>query len=93
MTADTFDACVEGYQDHLFDLQILSVQQGFWSGYYGFGSRHPKSPDKIANSLIKEKQGKGSGSTLGHADEVDVEEFLRMEQQFQRRLQEGETDG
>lgn len=91
MSVDTYNACVEGYGDHLFDLQILAVQQGYWSGYYGMGSKHPKLPDKIAEDMLRRKErGKNSGT---HSNEVDVEQFLATEREFQRKLMEGATNG
>lgn len=87
MNADTFDACVEGYGARLIDLQILEVQGGYWSGYYGFGSKHPQAPDRIAMKILS------SATPQQHADEVDVEEFLRREASFQSRMMEGESNG
>lgn len=87
MNADTFDACVQGYSARLTDLQILAVQSGYWSGYYGFGSKHPQSPDRIAMKILS------SATPQQHADDVDVEEFLRKEASFQRRMMEGEFNG
>lgn len=87
MSADTFDACVAGYTSRLRDQQILAVQCGYWSGYYGFGSKHPQSPDHIAQKILS------SATPQQHADSVDVEEFLRKEERFQRRMMEGELNG
>ena len=88
MTADTYVACVEGYKDKLLDQQILAVQQGYWSAYY-MGSKHPKPPDKIAESMIKDS----SATSSPKATEVDVEAFLQREAEYQRKLMEGANNG
>ena len=92
MSVDTYDACVEGYKDKLFDQQILAIQQGFWTGYY-MGSKHPKSPDAIATSMIKDRDRDSSATTQPKATEVDVEAFLQREAEFHRRLMEGANNG
>lgn len=89
MSADTYDACVSGYKDRLLDQQILAIQQGYWSAYY-MGSKHPKSPDRIAEDMLKERVR--SATSQSKAD-IDVEAFLQREADFQRRLKEGANNG
>ena len=74
MSLDTFNAVREGYADRLFDLQLLSVQGGFWAGYYG-NSKRPKPLNSVMNAMIRNKTHKKSV----HVDEVDVESFLKKE--------------
>lgn len=81
MSLDTFNACIEGYQDRLFDNQLLAVHSGFWSGYYT-NSKRPKQLSTILDSLLRAKNKKFKK----HSDEVDVDEFLRREAEFQRKL-------
>lgn len=81
MNVDTLNACVEGYSERLFDQQLLSVHIGFWTGYFN-NSKHPKSLNNILTSLIKKKDK----SNQQHADSIDVEEYLRKEQTFKKRL-------
>lgn len=74
MSLDTFNAVREGYADRLFDLQLLSIQSGFWSGYYG-NSKHPKPLNNIMNTMIRNKVNKKSS----HVEDIDVESFLEKE--------------
>lgn len=79
MSLEVFRACSEGYADHLTDLEILSVQQGYWVGYYS-NSKRPKSVKSIIDRILRSRE-KGS-----HASEVDVESFLERERRFTERL-------
>lgn len=74
MTIDTFEAVKEGYMDHLFDMQMLCIQNGYWSGYY-HNSKHPKPPNKVMEALARGKETKKSR----HVDDVNVEHFLELE--------------
>lgn len=80
MSLDMFRACARGYADRMFDLQLLSVQQGYWAGYYN-NSKKPKSAKTIIETLIRRRS-----KPKEHASEVDVDAFLKMEEQFNRRL-------
>lgn len=83
-------AYVEGYEEHLFDLQCLAVHQGFWAGYYQ--SKKPKALGRVLKMLqtqhekAKEKI-KNKNKPKGPKPDVDVDEFLRREQLFKSRLQ------
>lgn len=79
MSLEVFRACSKGYADHLFDLEILSVQQGYWAGYYS-NSKKPKSVKSVIDRMLRSR-GKNS-----HASEVDVESFLERERRFTERL-------
>ncbi len=85
MSLDQFNACVDGYSTRLLDQQKLAVQQGYWSGYYSRAT-HPKSLQSVIN-----KMDQSQGRIQQHVAEVDVEEFLRREAQFNRRV--GESNG
>lgn len=87
MSLDTLNACIEGYQDKLFDNQLLAVHSGFWSGYYT-NSKRPKQLSTILDSLLRAKNKKFKK----HSDEVDVDEFLRREAEFQRKLAAQESE-
>ncbi len=80
-------AVIDGYQDHLFDLKCLAVIAGHWAGYFS-STKKPKSLKVILKDLldshIKSKK-KHSNSNITKP-EVDVEEFLRREEQFNRRF-------
>ena len=83
MILPTFRACIEGYQDHLFDLKCIAVYQGFWAGYYG-NSKRPKPLTTVLNTLNKEhlkakKKQQSSSSVSKPSAEVDVDKFLAME--------------
>jgi hypothetical protein len=76
-----FKAVVQGYSDHIFDLQLVAVHQGYWSGYYS-RSKKPKSLESILKKMLQGKEkGQGKISRQKKAEEVDVETFLAREQQ------------
>ena len=81
MSLDVFRACSRGYSAHMFDMQILGVQQGYWAGYYS-RTKKPKSVKSIVDKMVREK----SRSTKQEKPDVDVEAFLKMEEQFNKRL-------
>lgn len=81
MSLDVFQACSRGYLDRMFDLQILGVQQGYWAGYYSGNAKRPKSVKSVVDKMINGRNKKSE-----HAPEVDVESFLKMQEQFQARL-------
>ena len=81
MSLDVFRACSRGYSARMFDTQILGVQQGYWAGYYS-RTKKPKSVKSIVDKMVREK----SRSTKQEKPDVDVEAFLKMEEQFNKRL-------
>ena len=80
MSLDMFKAVIHGYSDHIFDLQLVAVHQGYWAGYYG-RAKKPKSLETILKKLfkVKEKSDKGHYKQR-KVEEVDVEGFLAKEQ-------------
>ena len=80
MSLDVFKAVIQGYSDHIFDLQTVAVHQGYWSGYYN-RSKKPKNLGTILKKMFKAKEkGTEESSKQKKADDVDVESFLAMEQ-------------
>jgi hypothetical protein len=81
MSLDMFRAVVQGYSDHIFDLQLVSVHQGYWSGYYN-RAKKPKSLETVIKKLFKakEKGDKDKKPQQKKVEDVDVESFLAMEQ-------------
>lgn len=80
MNIPMLQACIEGYQEHLFDMQCIAVHQGYWAGY--FQSKKPKSANYILERLNREhkkERRKASGKKLTKP-EVDVEKFLQREE-------------
>ena len=77
LSLECLNAYIEGYSNHLQDLQFLGIQ-GFWVGYYN-NSKRANKPDKIINDILRKKNKE-------HSDDVDVEQFLQMEESFNRRL-------
>ena len=80
MSLDVFKAVIKGYADHIFDLQLVAVHQGYWAGYF-HRAKKPKSLDTILKKLFKAKE-KNEGKSTGQrprAEEVDVEGFLARE--------------
>ena len=79
-----FRAYVAGYADHLFDMQALAVQSGYWAGYYG-NAKHPKNPKDIL-AMMSQKRARQSGKSPGAVPDVDVEAFLATERRFKERM-------
>lgn len=79
MSLDVFKAVVKGYSDHIFDLQLVAVHQGYWSGYYN-RAKKPKSLEAILKKLFKAREkGENKSYKQKKAVDVDVEGFLAME--------------
>lgn len=82
MNIPMVQAYIEGYQEHLFDLQCLAVHQGYWAGYYQ--SKKPKSAnyilDKMSKDHTKAKRKKNPNAKSIPKPEVDMERFLRLEE-------------
>lgn len=79
MSLDMFKAVVQGYSDHIFDLQLLTVHQGYWSGYYN-RAKKPKDLATILKKLFKaKKKSESKPYEQKKVENVDVEAFLAME--------------
>lgn len=79
MSLDILKAVIKGYSDHIFDLQLVAVHQGYWSGYYN-RSKKPKNLDIVLKKLFKAKQkNENSYYKQKKVDDVDVESFLAKE--------------
>lgn len=79
MSLDVFKAVIKGYSDHIFDLQLVAVHQGYWSGYYS-RSKKPKNLETILKKLFKAKEkGENKPYKQKKVEDVDVEGFLAME--------------
>ena len=86
MPLDVFRACISGYSDHIFDLQILGVQQGYWAGYYT-RARKSKPPQRVIEKMLqtKTKCNEKTGSNVARP-EVDVAAFMETEARFKQRM-------
>ena len=79
MSLDMFKAVIQGYSDHIFDLQLVAVHQGYWSGYYN-RAKKPKSLGAMLKKMLKAKdKNDGRGYEQKRVEDVDVEKFLAME--------------
>ena len=80
MSLDMFKAVVQGYSDHIFDLQLIAAHQGYWAGYYS-RAKKPKSLESVLKKLFKAKE-RNSDKLYKQKkiDDVDVESFLAKEQ-------------
>ena len=90
MTLDMLKAMIRGYSDHIFDLQLVCTQAGYWAGYYG-RTKKPKSIKQVISTMLHGKEAeerKHSKSKNAAKPEVDVGAFLEMERQFQLRKDE-----
>jgi hypothetical protein len=82
MSLDMLKAVIQGYSDHIFDLQLVAVHQGYWSGYYN-RAKKPKNLESVLKKMlnVREKNSKKSNPHVRRkAEDVDVEAFLAMEQ-------------
>ena len=80
MSLDMFKAVIQGYSDHIFDLQLVAVHQGYWSGYYN-RAKKPKNLESVLKKLFRAKEKSEDKSyKQERVEEVDVEKFLAMEQ-------------
>ncbi len=84
MSMEMLKACVDGYSNRLLDMQLLSLQSGYWSGYYS-RAKKPKTLKLIAETLMR-KMGTSNNSKPKHAAEVDVDAFLEQERIFAERM-------
>lgn len=90
MTLDMLKAMIQGYSDHIFDLQLVCTQAGYWAGYYS-RTKKPKSIKQVISTMLHGKaaeERKHSKSKNAVKPEVDVGAFLEMERQFQLRKDE-----
>lgn len=79
MSLDVLKAVIKGYSDHMFDLQLIAVHQGYWSGYYN-RAKKPKNLETILKKLFKAKnKGEDKRYNQKKVEDVDVESFLAME--------------
>ena len=85
MSLDELNACNKGYSDHVFDLLLIGVQQGYWAGYFGM-SKKPKSLKDILEKLMKEHMKHEDDVQPKHMDTVDVDEYLRRQKAFNDKL-------
>jgi hypothetical protein len=82
MSLDVFQAYIQGCDDRILDEQLLAAQSGYWAAY--FQSKHPKSLSKILED-IRNDHDKPHQHKQKHKSEVDVDAFLKMEEQFKER--------
>lgn len=78
MSLDVLKAVIKGYSDHIFDLQLVAVHQGYWSGYYN-RAKKPKSLESILKKLFKAKEKDEDKPKQKKVEDVDVERFLALE--------------
>lgn len=83
MDLGSFQAMLEGYNNHITELHAIAIHVGYWSGYYN-NSKRPKSPkalsDKLRKKRVKEEKER---------PDVDVDAFLEQERQFNELMREG----
>lgn len=82
MSYEVLQAYIDGYGEHLNDLQIIGVVQGFYAGYYG-RAKKPKPLKQVISKLLHPKKSKDDDTP---APDVDVEAFLEMDRRFKERL-------
>ena len=79
MSLDVLKAVIQGYSDHIFDLQLLSVHQGYWSGYYN-RAKKPRNLESVLKKMFKAKEkSTEKPSKQKKVEDVDVASFLAME--------------
>lgn len=86
MSLDMFKAVIQGYSDHIFDLQLVAVHQGYWSGYYN-RAKKPKNLESIIKKMFKAKEKSDSKPHVQKkVEDVNVEAFLALEQKRLSKL-------
>lgn len=78
MSLDMLNACIQGYTDHLFDLETVGIKTGFWAGYY-FKVKRPRSYVRVIKELIRKRN---TGKSRSNKPNVDVDAFKSMEDKF-----------
>lgn len=74
-----FQAFVDGYQEHLFDMECLAVHNGYWAGYYQ--SKKPKAVGTILEKMVREHtKAKKSTNKNVPKPEVNIKLFMEREQ-------------
>ena len=87
----TLQAVVAGYQDHMFDLECLAVNIGFWCAYYTNAKRAKPINTvltKMQHMHDKYKQNVDGTSIVKPKPDVDVEAFLEQERAFKERSEQ-----
>ena len=87
MSLPMFQAVLEGYQEHLFDLKCLTVYAGYWAGYYGNTKRPTPVKDILKKLFDAHRRSKRKASKDYVKPEVDVDAFLQRERNFKARMQ------
>lgn len=78
MNIPMLKAFVEGYQERLFDMECLAVQQGYWAGYYQ--SKKPKSVKVVLEKMDRDHKKIIKKAKNIPKPEVDVDRFLKLEE-------------
>lgn len=87
MSLDVLNAYIQGYSDHMFDLQILGVQQGYYAGYYS-RAKKPQSIKSVVKKLVDSRSRRKKKSTSVEKPSVDIEAFQAMDAQFKARYKQ-----
>lgn len=88
MSLPVFNAFVAGYEDYIFDLQVVATYGGYWSGYYS-RTKKPKSLKSVLELAFKRKNRvNNSGKSKASAPDVDVDGFLAREKRFKAKLEQ-----
>lgn len=84
MSMETFQACLKGYTDRMFDQQVIGLQNGYWAGYYSNPNvKKPKPLKTVLKMFLKGKEK--ATQKQAHVSDVDVDAFLQAEKAFQER--------
>lgn len=85
MDLEQLNQYIAGFSDHIFDLQQIAIEVGYWCGYYN-NSKHPKP----VNNIIKSLKNKLSRKEKGPASDPDVETFMELERKRLQMYEKGE---
>ena len=84
MSMETFQACLKGYTDRMFDQQVIGLQNGYWAGYYS--NPNVKKPKPLKTMLKILMRGKEKVTQKqAHVPNVDVDAFLQAEKAFREK--------
>ena len=85
---EQFNQYTAGFGDHLFELQQIAIEVGYWCGYYN-NAKHPKP---VAN-IIQSIKSKLARKERGPASDPDVDAFMELERKRLQMYEKGEKNG
>ena len=86
MTLWQYNACLEGYYDHIVDLRTVAVEQGYYSAYYS-NTKRPKPVNTVIENM--RKQSKKQSTDKQKAGDPNIEAFQCLDETFKGVINSG----